>query len=174
MLTTKQFNDRCDRLFDNMKTRFAARYWKSGKRQGMLKTPARDLPFDRYDMRTFMAKQVGLNAIPCLYCGCAIDILSLTLDHITPVSRGGGLGFDNLGPACAGCNREKGELTQEEFLALRDFLRTLVPAAQSDVQKRLRGSGRFMPKYAKNDPNAVTPSRVPRYHPPQLQLEEAF
>lgn len=174
MLTTKQFNDRCDRLFGNMKTRFGARYFKSGKRQGMLKTPARDLPFDRYDMRTFMAKQVGLNAIPCPYCGCAIDILSLTLDHVTPASRGGGLGFDNLGPCCDSCNREKGELTGDEFIDLHEFLRTMPPLAQRDIQKRLRGSGRFMPKYEKKDPNAVAPSRVPRYHPPQMQLEESF
>lgn len=173
MITTKDFNDRCDRLFDNMRNRFKARYWKSGKRKGMMKSPGRELPFDRYAIREFMNLQVGFLAIPCPYCGRAMDILSLTLDHIVPVSRGGSLGFDNLEPACDSCNRQKGELTKEEFVALRQFIRSLAPAAQSDIQKRLKGSGRFFPKYEKKDPNAVTPARLPRYRSPQITMEEA-
>lgn len=170
MLTVADFNKRCDRLFDNMRGRFKATYWKSGKRSGRLRRPARPLPFDRYDLRKFMAKKIGLNAMPCPYCGRPIDILSLHLDHIVPVSRGGELSLDNLDPACDTCNREKGELTAEEFLALRGFLRTLSPAAQADVQKRLRGSSRFMPRYEKKS-DAVPAAK---YRAPQMELDQAI
>jgi 5-methylcytosine-specific restriction endonuclease McrA len=175
MLTTKNFNDRCDRLFDNMKNRFKARYWKTGKRAGTVKTPARELPFDRWDMRAFMAKQVGLNARPCAYCGAAIDILSLELDHIYPVSRGGSLGFGNLQCTCDACNREKGELKHEEYLELRAFIATLPPAAQSDLKGRLKGKAmRFaFPKKKGADPNAPH-QRFQKYQSPQMPLEEPF
>lgn len=32
----------------------------------------------------------------------------LTVDHVIPVSRGGGRGIGNIQPMCARCNRTKG------------------------------------------------------------------
>jgi hypothetical protein len=162
-----------------MKSTFAARYWKTGKRAGMVRVPGRELPFDLEDLRRHLAKRIGLNAKPCTYCGAAIDILSLSLDHQDPVSRGGSLALDNLVECCADCNRLKGPLTAEEFGLLLDFLRKLPAAAQTDLRQRLKAGAmgiknRFMGRGPKADPNAVRPARVPRYHPPQMQLEEAF
>lgn len=40
------------------------------------------------------------------------------LDHIVPLSRGGGHTYDNTQCACARCNRAKRDLSVEEFLGL--------------------------------------------------------
>ncbi len=176
MLTKQEFERRCDRLFDQQRARSRPRYWKSGKRAGTVRTPGRELTFDRYDMRAFMAREIGLQAKPCPFCSRPIDILSLELDHVVPLARGGDSGLSNLSPCCEACNREKGELTAEEFRALREFLRELPPPARSDVQKRLRGSSRFLPKYQKKDdqPETLQAPRTTRYRSPQLQLEDPF
>ncbi|WIA38720.1 hypothetical protein OEZ86_002020 [Tetradesmus obliquus] len=41
----------------------------------------------------------------CQYCGCQRD---LTLDHVIPVSAGGGNSWGNLVTACMACNQRKG------------------------------------------------------------------
>jgi hypothetical protein len=51
----------------------------------------------------------------CVYCGGFAD----EVDHITPVSRGGGNERENLAPACFLCNREKLDFTPEEWEAWR-------------------------------------------------------
>lgn len=48
----------------------------------------------------------------CFYCGEAAS----SLDHKIPKSRGG-LGAENLVPACFRCNQMKGNQTVEEFAA---------------------------------------------------------
>lgn len=49
----------------------------------------------------------------CFYCGISGK---MTVDHQTPLSRGGTDNIDNLVPACGSCNRRKGTKTQDEFL----------------------------------------------------------
>ncbi len=60
----------------------------------------------------------------CAYRG---EVGPLQVDHRTPLSRGGANSIDNVLPACGRCNREKGQLTEEEFRARlaaeRDLLR---------------------------------------------------
>lgn len=52
----------------------------------------------------------------CYYCGCELTKKTMTQDHLTPVSRGGGgLSKDNIRPSCRECNTEKGNLTEEEY-----------------------------------------------------------
>ena len=41
----------------------------------------------------------------CAYCGEKPEVLSM--DHVIPVSRGGGTTKDNIVPACLPCNRQK-------------------------------------------------------------------
>lgn len=48
----------------------------------------------------------------CQYCGDHSS--SLTVDHITPKSRGGTDSWDNLVTACISCNNKKGNRTPEE------------------------------------------------------------
>jgi 5-methylcytosine-specific restriction endonuclease McrA len=50
----------------------------------------------------------------CSYCPAVGDESSMTVDHIVPVSRGGGHGLDNLCVACKPCNSSKsGRLLSE-------------------------------------------------------------
>lgn len=48
----------------------------------------------------------------CVYCGAAH--LPLTIDHITPRSRGGSDNWENLVCCCTKCNNFKGDRTVEE------------------------------------------------------------
>jgi 5-methylcytosine-specific restriction endonuclease McrA len=50
----------------------------------------------------------------CQYCGQKRGAQELTLDHITPRSRGGRAAPENLVTACVACNTRKGSRTPEE------------------------------------------------------------
>ena len=52
----------------------------------------------------------------CHYCGSNDR---LTIDHKTPMSRGGSDDIENLVTCCKTCNSSKGAKTYAEFLALR-------------------------------------------------------
>jgi 5-methylcytosine-specific restriction endonuclease McrA len=50
----------------------------------------------------------------CQYCGGVLPNKDLTLDHVTPRSRGGQSTWENLVAACFGCNNEKADRTPSE------------------------------------------------------------
>lgn len=50
----------------------------------------------------------------CQYCGARPGPARLTLDHVTPQSRGGAWSWGNLVAACAACNAAKADRTPEE------------------------------------------------------------
>lgn len=50
----------------------------------------------------------------CAYCGGLFADADLTVEHITPVSRGGRLTWTNVVTACRSCNTRKGNRTPEE------------------------------------------------------------
>ncbi len=43
----------------------------------------------------------------CHYCGKKFKSSELTMDHVTPLARGGTSTKGNCVPACLGCNRDK-------------------------------------------------------------------
>jgi 5-methylcytosine-specific restriction endonuclease McrA len=53
-----------------------------------------------------------LHGNACAYCG---KPGKMTMDHVLPVSRGGGTTADNVVPACQSCNSSKGAKTPEEW-----------------------------------------------------------
>lgn len=53
----------------------------------------------------------------CIYCG--LD--AYTIDHMTPVSRGGTNDPENLVIACRACNMEKGNMTYDEYMTWRKY-----------------------------------------------------
>ena len=50
----------------------------------------------------------------CQYCGRVFSQKNLNLDHVIPLSRGGGSGWNNVVCACVQCNCKKGNRTPDE------------------------------------------------------------
>src|SRR5690348_15535895 len=51
----------------------------------------------------------------CQYCGVVLPASELTLDHVTPRSRGGASTWENLVACCHTCNRKKGNSLLSEI-----------------------------------------------------------
>ena len=60
--------------------------------------------------RTVMARDM----YTCQYCGAQPSKHELTVDHVSPRSRGGATTWENVVTACAPCNRRKGNRLPEE------------------------------------------------------------
>lgn len=75
-------------------------------RQGVQRRRARKLGcashFTVEDVATLAIRQAGL----CAYCD--VGLVQYHVDHIVPLSRGGGDGADNICLACPPCNMSKG------------------------------------------------------------------
>ena len=67
--------------------------------------------FTDADIQNLLRSQHG----HCVYCKCDITG-SYTVDHITPLSRGGTNWPDNLQLVCASCNSSKKDKTHEEYV----------------------------------------------------------
>ena len=76
----------------------------------------------------------------CLYCSEKIQIDDYSPDHILPLDRGGSNTIDNIQFICIGCNRMKGNLTDEEFKWFLSFLKQN-NEVYTRIRKRLRASG---------------------------------
>jgi 5-methylcytosine-specific restriction endonuclease McrA len=55
----------------------------------------------------------------CTYCLAKLKRWEATIDHMTPLSRGGTSEPWNLTLACVECNLDKGSLTSEEYMRMR-------------------------------------------------------
>ncbi len=55
----------------------------------------------------------------CRYCHRKIDPQKMTIDHLYPQEFGGISITNNLGPACANCNRDKASLNEAEYIVMR-------------------------------------------------------
>jgi len=165
MISTKQFDDRVKALWHSQQSMASAIYWKSGKRKGQLRTPARPLYLTHDSLRTWLWKQVGLNAIPCPFCHVPIDILSLTIDHQIPRDAGGEFRFENMECCCRDCNERKGEMTRDAFVKIIAFKPTLSPYDQAVFWNRLKaahgGSARRFWRDKQKDEDAPAAKVVP-------------
>lgn len=59
----------------------------------------------------------GRKAAPCCFCRQNLTIDSATLEHVIPLSKGGGWEKENLRLSCWGCNNERGD---KDFDLFRD------------------------------------------------------
>lgn len=136
MLTIDDFRKRADALYESCRSRWRNKLQKSMPKGVHLDIPAGEvLPFTRAVFHQWLWKQTGLNAFPCVYCRAPIDILNLSLDHKTPLRRGGGPELENLHLPCAKCNGSKGDFTHEEYLLIVAFMEG--PGAH--IRARLEG-----------------------------------
>jgi len=55
----------------------------------------------------------------CPYYGWVGNLKDFEIDHSFPLSKGGSSLFLNLQWICSGCNRQKGTMTHEQYLAWR-------------------------------------------------------
>ena len=55
----------------------------------------------------------------CYYCGCELTGKKRTLDHMYPRRWGGVSIPENLIPSCKNCNRDKMDMTYEQFMQYR-------------------------------------------------------
>lgn len=94
--------------------------WQGMSRAAMLALLAEPLPviLDRYRTATRLpgpikrrVREVLLaeHGAGCTYCHQLLCLESATLDHVTPLARGGTNARDNLVLACARCNTAKGQ-----------------------------------------------------------------
>lgn len=138
MISREDFNTRTTALYSYMRSRFGPRNFTAGKRRGQRKTDGVKLPFSVDELQLWLLRKVGMQAIQCRYCSAPIDILSLVLDHMTPIDRGGQLGLDNLDPICARCNTLKSDLTVAEYTLVVIFLQHPDMAyARTSIESRL-------------------------------------
>ncbi len=73
----------------------------------------------------------------CQYCCKKFPTRELTLDHVMPISRGGGKTWENLVTACHKCNRVKASRTPKEAgMPLLNEPITLKWSPTFDVQVR--------------------------------------
>ena len=54
------------------------------------------------------ARVIERDGLICVYCGKLVTHLTLHIDHVVPISRGGGNSMENLCVACKKCNLAKG------------------------------------------------------------------
>jgi 5-methylcytosine-specific restriction endonuclease McrA len=125
MLDMDQYRKRVATLYSDERTRWRAQLQKGMPKGVKLNVPPDQvLPYTQAEFGRWMWKtQIQLNAILCPYCGTPIDILSLQLDHKTPLRKGGGPELSNKQCVCARCNRVKGQFTHDKYLLIVEFMR---------------------------------------------------
>jgi 5-methylcytosine-specific restriction endonuclease McrA len=146
--------DRTSDMHKKHRERCAQRNTKAGR----LLRPAIPILYTLQDLRDLVLEALGGSEHGtghCCYCNRLISIEDISLDHINPLNRGGLGTVQNLAPCCQTCNREKGELTADEFRLWLTFKEKYLPAvARADMEKRLRtGAGFVRVRYIKERPN---------------------
>jgi len=73
----------------------------------------------------------------CEYCHKPIAPLDYSIDHKIPLNKGGTNDISNLHLICIKCNKVKGDLTDEQFKDLMNYLADK-PEVYDTLYKRLR------------------------------------
>jgi 5-methylcytosine-specific restriction endonuclease McrA len=58
--------------------------------------------------RAKKAQLVSIYGLTCWWCRCCLPAEEMTVEHLTPKSRGGSNNLENLRPACFLCNNSRG------------------------------------------------------------------
>lgn len=150
LLNESALKQRIYSVYRAMTTRAKPKYWKSGKRRGLIRIPGVEkLPFTKEQLWAHALNQAGMSGIPCPYCMeigrrdfSMIDLSNLVFDHKVPLWKVGTWELSNLEAVCADCNNEKGKLTYETFIAVMQFIEDLPDARdRSSLHSCLRSHG---------------------------------
>ena len=97
-----------------------------------------DLTFDVAWLRNYIH-----GALPYAdpYLGTPITVKDFSIDHRTPVSRGGTSEPSNLDVVSKASNLAKGNLSREEFRDLMSLIRMWPAEARNDLLGRLKSGG---------------------------------
>jgi hypothetical protein len=62
-----------------------------------------------------IATLVSRDGPRCRYCEQLLNVFQMTIEHLTPKSRGGSNRLHNLAISCDPCNNKKGSMNDEEY-----------------------------------------------------------
>ena len=96
-------------------------------------------PITLEQMRQLILDNYGKN---CKYLDRPMVDDKYQIDHIVPISKGGDSSIENLQMISAVANKIKGSLTEEEFLILMAWLKTLPQEMADNISIRLAGGKR--------------------------------
>jgi hypothetical protein len=174
MPLTKAFHVRTSSIHGSMVARFKQKIDKRGR---VIK--GRIVPFTLAEFRLWLLEQFGgtpEGSARCAYCNVPLFADSFRIDHRTPASLGGELALSNCCVACDLCNRAKGQLSADEFLALRIVLDEMLHngrlsvAGHGDIWKRLRGQTAIFRRFQANKPKKVESGLLVDEIPEQARL----
>ena len=164
MISEFDFDERVEALWKSQKGMAAPKKFKNGKRQGAIRRHGTVIEFTQKDLAAWLWTHVGVSIARCPYCSAPIDILTLTIDHITPRALGGRFSLENMQAICKECNERKGRFTDRAFRAILEFARTLGRYDEEVLLGRLRQAAAFHGTFRKPaDPNQ------PKLPPPPKQ-----
>lgn len=87
----------------------------------------------------------------CLYCYVCLTPVFWSLDHCTPLTRGGRMDAGNLCLCCPECNTRKGQHTHEEYRGLLNLVEDWDPRGVTLLWQRLTQGGQYRGKSKKLD-----------------------
>jgi len=70
----------------------------------------------------------------CTYCHQYIRVEDIEAEHVVPLSRGGSNSLTNIVPSCGKCNRDKSDMTPEEWKGI-DIYQRFVHLVKSEPTK---------------------------------------
>lgn len=79
--------------------------------------PVNDTNADYYNVKENRLKVYERDDYTCKYCNKQLTQYTATLDHLTPVARGGDHSLENLVTACLDCNSKKNAKPLGDFIA---------------------------------------------------------
>ena len=104
-----------------------------------------ELPFSLDELRARVTAALGA---PCAYCGEPVTPRNFSIDHRTPLNRADEIvaiqwlaRLDNLAVCCAGCQRLKGAMDQDEYGRLLTLVEGFDGLARRDIKRRLKAGG---------------------------------
>ena len=150
LLNEDKLRQRIYAVYYAMRTKAKPRYFKSGKRMGVVSRPGLDsLPFTKEQLFDLAMQQVGPGAILCPYCvaigrnAFPITLENCVFDHKEPLAVLGPAAWTlaNLFCICEDCNKIKGSLSYDLFIALMQEIEKLTGHDRTYLLRCLRTHG---------------------------------